>query len=151
MSLSNAFYNHLLNPLMRGLLRSPLHGAMSGNIAILHFTGRKSGRALNTPLSYVRDGDTVLFLSSQNTSWWKNFRDGPAQVQVELARQQREGTATLLEGDSEVLRDRVRQFLKALPRDAVVYGVKLGSDKRPVESSLASAAPNLVIVEVALG
>lgn len=150
MSLSNAFYNHLLNPLMRGLLRSPLHGAMSKNIAILHFTGRKSGRALNTPLSYVHDGDTVLFLSSQNTHWWKNFRGGPAQVEVELAREHYDGTATLLEGDSEALRARVRQFLAALPRDAVVYGIKLDGNKHPVESSLEAAAPNLIIVEVAL-
>ena len=92
----------------------------------------------------------MLFLSSQNTSWWKNFRDGPAEVAVEIARQRRPGTATLLEGDSEPLRDRVRQFLIALPRDAVVYGVKLDRNKQPVESSLEQAAPNLILVEVDL-
>ena len=49
MSLSNAFYNRLVNPLMRRVLRSGMHGIASRNIAILYFTGRKSGRALDTP------------------------------------------------------------------------------------------------------
>ena len=150
MSLSSTFYNRLVNPVMRVLLRSPLHGAVSGNISILHFKGRRSGRALNTPLSYVRDGDTVLFLSSTNTGWWKNFRDGEPAVEVELGRERLPGTATLLEGDSEALRDRVRQFLTALPRDAMVYGIKLDKSRLPVEDSLAKAAPKLILVEVAL-
>ena len=140
MSLSGTFYNCFLNPVMRRLLRSPLHGLVSRDIAILHFTGRKSGRALNTPLSYVKDGRKVLFLSSQNTGWWKNFRGGESPV----------GTAVLMEGDSEALRDGVRRFLSALPRDAIVYGIKLDKSKRPTESSLAKAAHRLVVVEVAL-
>lgn len=150
MSLSNTFYNCFLNPMMRGLLRSPLHGAVSRNIAILHFTGRKSGRALNTPLSYVKEDDTVLFLSNQNTGWWKNFRDGKSPVEVEIGRTRHSGTAVLMEGDSEALRDGVRRFLTALPRDAVVYGVKLDKAKKPTDSSLAAAAPRLVLVEVSL-
>lgn len=150
MSLTNAFYNRLMNPLMRGLLRSPLHGIASRSIAILHFTGRKSGRALNTPLSYVREGDRVLFLSSTNTHWWKNFRDAEAAVEVEIAGARHAGMAKLLEGDSEPLRDGVRLFLSALPRDAMVYGIKLDRQKQPVESSLAAAAPRLVLVDVRL-
>jgi hypothetical protein len=49
MSSSNKFYRYILNPVMRCLLRSPLHGITSHNIGISHFTGRKSGRKLNTP------------------------------------------------------------------------------------------------------
>ena len=150
MSLSGTFYNCFLNPVMRRLLRSPLHGLVSRDIAILHFTGRKSGRALNTPLSYVREGGTVLFLSSRNTGWWKNFRDGESPVEVEIGRVRHPGTAVLMEGDSEALRDGVRRFLSALPRDAIVYGIKLDKSKRPTESSLAKAAHRLVVVEVAL-
>ncbi|MEM0953698.1 MAG: nitroreductase/quinone reductase family protein [Pseudomonadota bacterium] len=150
MNLSHAFYRYLLNPAMRGILRSPLHRIASANIGILHFTGRKSGRALSTPLSYVRDGTHVLFLSSTNTAWWKNFRDGPAPVQVDVAGERLLGIAQLLEGDSEALRNSVRRFLVALPRDAVVYGIKLDRNKQPIESSLAKAAPRLVLVDVAL-
>ncbi len=149
-NIGHAFYRYLLNPVARCLLRSPLHGIASKNIAILHFTGRKSGRALNTPLSYTRDGDRVRLLSSTNTSWWKNFRGGDKPVEVEIAGQRHAGTATLYEGDSPALRDGVTAFLTALPRDAVVYGVKLDSERRPVASSLEAAAPRLVLVEINL-
>lgn len=151
MNIGHAFYRYLLNPMARCLLRSPLHGIASGNIAIIHFTGRKSGRALNTPLSYTRDGELVRLLSSTNTTWWKNFRGGDKPIDVEIAGKRHPGTARLLEGDSPALRDGVTAFLTALPRDAVVYGVKLDAARRPVAASLAEAAPRLVLVEVELG
>jgi hypothetical protein len=44
----------------------------------------------------------------------------------------------------------VTRFVTALPRDAVVYGIKLDRKQRPVESSVAAAAPRLVLVSVAL-
>ena len=60
MNLEIAFYRYILNPGMRLLLRSPLHGITSRNVGILHFTGRSSGRALSTPLSYTREGDDIV-------------------------------------------------------------------------------------------
>ena len=150
MSSSNTLYRYVLNPLMRGLLRSPLHGITSHNIGILHFTGRKSGRELNTPLSYTREGDVVRLLSNQNTRWWLNFRGGEARVEIEIARQRHPGTATLLEGDSEALRDGVRRFIHALPRDAKVYGLQLDADRQVIEASLAEIAGDLVLVEIRL-
>ena len=53
MSASNRFYRYFLNPVMRSLLRSPLHGVTSHNIGIVYFSGRKSGRKLSTPLGYT--------------------------------------------------------------------------------------------------
>jgi hypothetical protein len=150
MSLDKAFYNYLLNPVMRRLLKSPLHRLASGNIAVLHFRGRRSGRALDTPLSYARDGDVVRLLSSQNTRWWKNFRGGPQPVEIDIAGERHQGEATLYEGDSEALRDGVARFIAAVPRDALVYGLKLDRHKRPTEPSLAANAHRLVLVEVTL-
>lgn len=151
MTVEIAFYKYLVNPVIRTLLRSPLHHLVSGNITVLHFTGRKSGRALSTPLSYTRRGNTLWLLSSQNTRWWVNFRGADAPVEVELAGQRVAGTAHLLEGDSDALREGVDQFLTMLPRDAKVYGIKLDGDKRPVPESLAAAAGQLVLVVIALG
>jgi hypothetical protein len=48
MSAQIFFYKHLLNPIMRGLLRAPIHGVVSSNIAILHFKGRQTRRWVNT-------------------------------------------------------------------------------------------------------
>lgn len=150
MSLDKAFYNYLLNPVMRRLLKSPLHRLASGNIAVLHFRGRKSGRDLNTPLSYARDGDLVRLLSSQNTRWWKNFRGSPQPVEIDIAGERHQGKAILYEGDSEALRRGVARFIAAVPRDALVYGLKLDRQKRPTERSLAANAHRLILVEVTL-
>lgn len=150
MSSSNTLYRYFLNPLMRGLLRSPLHGITSHNIGILHFTGRKSGRQLSTPLSYTREGNVVRLLSNQSTRWWLNFRGREASVEIEIARQRHPGTATLLEGDSAALREGVRRFIHALPRDAKVYGLELDANKQVIETSLAAIAGELILVEIRL-
>jgi hypothetical protein len=139
-----------LNPPMRALLRSPLHGVASRNLGLLCYRGRRSGRSFETPLSYVREGRIVRFLSSHNTRWWTNFRDGPTPVHVEIARERFAGQARLFEGDSEPLREGVRRFLTALPRDAMVYGIGLDADRRPRESDLAKLGDHVVLVEVEL-
>ena len=150
MSSSNSFYRYFLNPIMRTLLRSPLHGITSQNIGIVHFKGRKSGRQLSTPLSYTREGDTIRLLSNQNTRWWLNFRGKDVKVEMEIARQRLPGTAVLLEGDSEALREGVRRFIRALPRDAKVYGLQLDANREVVETSLTAIADQLILVEIRL-
>jgi hypothetical protein len=148
-NIENLLYK-TLNPVMTALLRSPLHSIASGSIALLHFRGRKSGREFVTPLSYVRENGTVCFLSAHSTRWWMNLREEGVPVSIEIARETYTGKARLWDGDSEELRKRVRRFLCALPRDAKVYGIKLDESRRPVEESLAKAAPELVLVEVEL-
>jgi hypothetical protein len=154
-----------LNPPMRALLRSPLHGIASRNLAILCYRGRKSGREYATPLSYVKDQtrengtprERVRFLSSRNTRWWLNFRGGPIPVEIEIARELVTGEGRLLTTDPrdgverEVFLGGVREFLTALPRDAVIYGVGLDKNRRPKESDLQSAADHIILVEVLLG
>ena len=147
MSLSNLFFN-TLNVVMRPLLRT---GVMKGNLCILRYEGRKSGKSYETPLSYVREGETIRLLSSYNTSWWKNFVAEPRQVEVEIAGTRHAGTARATTTDSEAFRDGVRRFLTALPRDASVYGIKLEANKTPRESDIENCASHVVLIEVALG
>jgi len=149
LSIENWLYK-ALNPVMTALLRSPLHGIASGTIALLHFRGRKSGREFVTPLSYTRENETVRLLSAHSTRWWMNLRGEALPVSIEIARETYTGNARLWDGDSEHLREGVRRFLCALPRDARVYGIKLDGSRGPVEESLAKAAPELVLVEVEL-
>ena len=140
----------IANPIVKALLRSPLHKIASGSLTLLHFTGRKSGRRFVTPLSYVRKQDTVWLLSAHSTRWWMNLRGGDAAVTLEIARTTYTGKARLWETDSTELRDRVRSYLSALPRDAKVYGIKLDDNKTPDEGSLIKASPQLVFVEIQL-
>ena len=140
----------VLNPVMKTVLRSPLHRMASKTIALLRFRGSVSGREFVTPLSYVRDDQTVWFLSDHSTNWWKNFREGDVPVSIEIGRTTVNGTARLWAGDTDELREHVSRYLCALPRDAKFNGIKLDQNKVPIEASLVKAAPTLVMVQVVL-
>lgn len=142
-----------LNVPMRALLRSPLHGLASANLCILHYGGRRTHRRYATPLSYVREGDRVLLLSSRDTRWWTSFTPGPgvpAPVEILAAGERLRGRARTIQHERERLRESVRRFLIALPRDAMVYGIGLDRDRRPKEADLERALDRLVMVEVEL-
>lgn len=69
-------WEKLYNPLVIWLVRSPLHALLDKNTIVITVTGRKSGKRYTIPVSYVRDGETLLVISQKNRRWWKNLRDG---------------------------------------------------------------------------
>ena len=139
-----------LNPIVTGLLRSPLHGIASANLCVFSYRGRRSGKSYSTPLSFMRDGSTVRLLSSHNTRWWNNFLDGPVDVEIEIKRKTFRGKARTTIADSDAFREGVRAFLTAVPRDARVYGIKLDSNRKPLEDDIVKAAGHVVLVEIEL-
>ena len=92
-----------MNALPRLVLRSPLHGLMSENVPLLAFTGReKSGKRYVTPMSYVREGDTLLM--STEAPWWKNFGEGGgADLSVTLRGREATGVAEAIPDESGVV------------------------------------------------
>jgi hypothetical protein len=139
-----------LNPPIRALLRSPIHGVASKHLCILSYRGRRSGRKFETPLSFMREGNLVRLLSSRETRWWLNFKDEAVDVEVEIARETFKGKALSILEDGDRLRNGVRTFLTEVPRDAVVYGIKLDGDRKPRESDIETAAGHVVLVEIEL-
>lgn len=83
----------LVNSMTKALLKSPLHGILSGGVMLITFTGRKSGKTYTTPVEYQRDGDTVIFFTQKERVWWKNLRGG-APVTLRLRGKDLTGTAT---------------------------------------------------------
>jgi deazaflavin-dependent oxidoreductase (nitroreductase family) len=80
-SATHEFWYRLTNGLFGGnIFGSP--------ILLLTVTGRKSGKRFTTPLLYLRDGDDIVVIASNNGSdrhpqWWLNLRAEPeATVQV---------------------------------------------------------------------
>ncbi|MCK2217327.1 nitroreductase family deazaflavin-dependent oxidoreductase [Actinomadura sp. ATCC 31491] len=67
---------NLLNPFVVRLLRSPLHDLVSGSVALLEVTGRRSGRLLAVPVSYRRERDVLRVLTRRSRQWWRNVRGG---------------------------------------------------------------------------
>ncbi len=56
------FMNHIWNPLVRLILRSPLHGVMSKGIMLITYTGLKSGKEYTLPVSYLQDGGRIYVI-----------------------------------------------------------------------------------------
>ena len=81
----------VLNPLIKVILRSPLHWPLSRWFAVLSWTGRKSGRQYSTPISYVMDGANVYVTTGDR--WWHNVERGRS-VGLRLRGRQRRATAT---------------------------------------------------------
>jgi deazaflavin-dependent oxidoreductase (nitroreductase family) len=101
------------NPFMKWLLRSPLHGAVSGMYLLITFTGRKSGKVYTTPVQYHRDGDRILVITSRAYKWWKNL-EGGASVRLRLRGQEQTARAeTTL--DENVIREMLRQIYPGQP------------------------------------
>jgi endonuclease YncB( thermonuclease family) len=69
-----ARYMRYFNGPMRVILGLPFPTPLSGSLMLLHFTGRRTGKAYRQPVSYVRDGDTLL--TPGGGKWKLNLREG---------------------------------------------------------------------------
>jgi hypothetical protein len=50
----------IVNVPMRRILGLPFRTPLSKNLMLLYLTGRRTGKSYRQPVSYVRDGDTLL-------------------------------------------------------------------------------------------
>lgn len=89
-----AVQNRTVNPLVRGLLRSPAHGLLSRRLLLITVTGRRSGRRFTIPVGYreAEGGLEIAVGGPERKRWWRNLRGG-APVAVRLRGQERRGWA----------------------------------------------------------
>jgi len=69
-------WQKLYNPPVLWLLHSPLHRLADQQTIAITVTGRKSGKRYTFPVSYIRDGETLLVISQKERTWWKNLHNG---------------------------------------------------------------------------
>ena len=138
-----------LNAMMKLFLKTPgLQNILGKPIALLSFTGRRSGRSYTIPISYERRGDTVLMLTKRTRSWWRNFEDQPG-VELRLAGRVFTGTAEAHVGTDQDL-DEVAAFLSTRPQDAKAYGVARRSDGSLDPQDIRTHLPRTVVIHVHL-
>lgn len=71
----------VVNVPMRGVLGLPFATPLSGNLMLISYTGRKTGKAYRQPVSYVRDGETLL--TPGGGKWKLNLADGrPVRIRL---------------------------------------------------------------------
>ena len=136
----------IINPVMRMLLRSPLHFVQSKSVMLITFTGKKSGRVFTTPVRYVRVGDTVRCFTSAENLWWRNLRGGAA-VSLRLAGKERPYWAAPIENNPPAVREALTHYLAIFPQDAAYHEIGLNPDRSLVAEDLERATQHAVVVE----
>lgn len=129
---------------MTWMLHSPFHIFMGG-ILLITVTGRKSGRAISTPVNYARDGDTLLVTSKVDRTWWKNLRGG-ARVTVLINGKTYGAEASVIEDRASVERELLR-FFRMIKR--TIAGIHLDKDGQPTKpDKFAQVAQSRVMIRI---
>jgi hypothetical protein len=129
---------------MTWMLRSPLRVFLSG-LMLATVTGRKSGRAISTPVNYARDGGTLLITSTIDRTWWKNVRGG-APVTLLIDGKTYRAEAIAIEDRAAVERELLR-FFHLTKRTS--GGIHLDQDGRPTEpDKFAQVAQSRVMIQI---
>jgi hypothetical protein len=125
------------NPVMRLLLRSPLHRLVSGALLLLHFRGRRTGRAYTVPVGYHRIDGQLGVLT--NSGWRVNLRGG-AGIEVTYRGRRHPARATLVE-DPEVVAGVYERLIGHLgvERAQRRLGIRINVDRVPTRAELAEA------------
>lgn len=146
-----AVYNRLINPVVRPVLRSPLHGLLSRALMLLTFRGRPSGRFYTIPVQYAREGTTVIVYPGRaaEKTWWRNLAGG-AEVTLRIKGRDLRGHAVAVTDDREAVADGLRIWLRRFPSGARRLGVARGPDGPPDTQDLARAAERIVLVRIEL-
>ncbi len=134
------------NSLMRWAVTTPgLQAWVGQGVALLTFTGRRTGQTYTIPVSFHRDNDVVTVITKRIRNWWHNF-ETPTPVGLRLAGQEYEGTAEIVTGDAEVL-DFMVDFLEKRPVDAKAYGLAKDDLTR---DKVAQVLPHIVVIRITI-
>lgn len=117
------------NPIMRWLLRSPLHFTLSKNTMLMTYTGRKSGKVYTVPMNYLDIEGVLYTISSRERTWWRNLRGG-AEVTLRLKGEDKKAWAEAIEDQAEVA-ERLSLYFKTAPQIARYMKVRIDVDGSP--------------------
>lgn len=133
-----------INPFVRRLLRSPLHGLLSGQLVLLTYVGRIAGHDRTIPIGYFTWEDDAI-ISFSSAGWWVNLRDVPS-VRLLVRGRWRSAVPVV----AETLEDKVRLLgefaTRHGPGTARRLYLGLPGDREPTQSELVRAAERTVIV-----
>jgi hypothetical protein len=95
-----------LNKVMLPVVRSgPGRRAFGGSMAVVSYTGRKSGREVTFPVNYRRasDGEIVIGVMAPDVkTWWRNFTGDGAPIRLRIGADEHTGHARAVRSDGNV-------------------------------------------------
>jgi deazaflavin-dependent oxidoreductase (nitroreductase family) len=127
-----------VNVPMRAVLSLPFATPLSGNLMLISYTGRKTGKAYRQPVSYARDGETLL--TPGGGRWTLNLGGGRP-VRVRLRGRELPARAELVTDPAEVER-LLGVITRENPRAARFIPIPRRPDGRLEPDVLATALRN---------
>jgi deazaflavin-dependent oxidoreductase (nitroreductase family) len=138
-----------LNTLMTWVLRAPgLQRIFGKGTALIAFTGRKTGRRITTPVSYLEVDDHLVITCHRTRQWWRNLVVNP-DVEVRLAGKDRRGMATVMD-DVDIALDEYVAFLEAQPVVARMSEIPLDDDGRADRVKARAVLAYTIVVTIKL-
>jgi len=151
------------NGMMETMLHTPgLQRWIGEAIALITVTGRKTGKSYTTPVTYYRDGDTVVIITKKSRKWWRNRRlasrivattpiDAYMKPEVELRLKGRayRGRATARVGEEADLPFFVK-FLENRRLDAKAYGVAFTPEGQVDREQARRVLSQVVLIRITL-
>src|SRR6266702_1884895 len=136
----------IMNPVMKALLRSPLHRLLDGTLVLLTYTGHKAGKQYTIPIGYFvwEEGELLSFSSAR---WWTNLRSKPP-VTLLLKGRHVQAVPTVIEKREAVI-DTLEVFIKGLgPRSA--WRLLIGLPGEPRRDDLRNVPRGIALVQFQL-
>ena len=134
------------NSMMKWAVTTPGIQAMVGQgVALLRFTGRRTGKTYGIPVGYHREGDTVTVVTKRVRNWWRNF-ETPSEVGLRLAGREYTGKAEAQIGDAEAL-EFMLDYLAKRPVDAKAFGLARDEITR---EKVARIIPHIVLIRISI-
>jgi deazaflavin-dependent oxidoreductase (nitroreductase family) len=145
------FMNHIWNPIVRFIMRSPLHGLMSKDLMLITYQGQKSGKEYTLLVSYLEDGATVFVIPGMPDKkvWWHNIQENTP-VQILLRGKSISARASLLsaEKDMDVMARTLGLFCQKMPAGESMYKVHKDAAGKFNNDDLKQAVRNIVMVSI---
>ncbi len=132
------------NPIIKTLLKSPLHFFVSKNMMLITYVGRKSGQTFTIPVNYIQDGDTFYTTSWQERIWWRNLRN-EAPITLRVRGKEITAIPEVSELNEEVAK-LLNTYFQIAPHMARYFEVGLDPQGNPIPENIAEAAVPRVMV-----
>ena len=133
--------NRVANPVLRRLLRTRAGRRPGRRLAVLRYSGIRTGRPHEVVVLYARTGPTVWVLvgQSEHKSWWRSLA-APADVVLWLAGERVSARAVAVEGAEQPAECRrgLVTYLRHLPWAARGVGLR-GPDDPALGDAVARA------------
>jgi len=128
-----------INPIVRVILKSPIHFILSHQILLFRVIGRKSKKIYEIPASYAHINDVLVCVTLRENLWWKNFIDIEYQ-DIYFKGKKINKKISINFSDDNFVRTKLKELIEHNPIDAFFAGVKLDRNKVPNSEDLDKAA-----------